>query len=530
MNSRGETSRAILDCLAHGLTCIVNAHSSATEIPRDCIISLPEHPTATDMTASLRDIFEDRTRADAIGARGRALIERDHGPDTVSERMSNIIETSYRTSPLAREGRILRQAAKLCERIEHVQSDVDGFSISLACNQPRVGTRQLLCDVSVLAQTGGNTGIQRVVRNILRMLLANPPKGWRVEPVIVSEHVIYARRFLAEHFGLATFDVADEGVDARQGDVFLALDWSPDRLPQASHWLKTFRQLGGRVVSVVYDLLPLESPEFFPPWMHMFMWNWFKCIALHSDSIACISAVVADDVRRYQAAVMLSDAGSAPVRSFELGADFAESAREQRSPGMNDLASAPGLTFVMVGTVEPRKGHAQMLRVFHALWKQDANVNLVIVGKLGWMSDDVGATIRASPEHERRLFWFENANDLLLNGIYAEADALVAASYGEGFGLPLIEAAMKNVHVIARDIPVFREVCGSHAFFFADGDDDAITAAMTTWLDLFSRGKAPSPRGMRHVDWAESARQLLAITLDEVDLLCREDAEREVVQ
>lgn len=40
---------------------------------------------------------------------------------------------------------------------------------------------------------------------------------------------------------------------------------------------------------------------------------------------------------------------------------------------------------------------------------------------------------------------------------------LIAASFGEGFGLPLIEAAQHGLPIMARDIAVFREVAKEYA-------------------------------------------------------------------
>lgn len=42
-------------------------------------------------------------------------------------------------------------------------------------------------------------------------------------------------------------------------------------------------------------------------------------------------------------------------------------------------------TFLMVSTVKPRKQHVQVLEVFELLWKNGKDINLVIVGKQGWM-------------------------------------------------------------------------------------------------------------------------------------------------
>ena len=60
----------------------------------------------------------------------------------------------------------------------------------------------------------------------------------------------------------------------------------------------------------------------------------------------------------------------------------------------------------------------------------------------------------------------------------AVSSSLIAASECEGFGLPLIEAARQGLPVIARDIPVFREVAGDHAFYYSAGRPEELADAL----------------------------------------------------
>jgi glycosyltransferase involved in cell wall biosynthesis len=81
--------------------------------------------------------------------------------------------------------------------------------------------------------------------------------------------------------------------------------------------------------------------------------------------------------------------------------------------------------------------------------------------------------------------------------------------------LPLIEAAQHGMPIIARDIPVFREVAGEHAFYFTGGAPEDLADAISAWLALRERGEAPSSRGMPWLSWAQSTAQLLDVIIGE---------------
>jgi glycosyltransferase involved in cell wall biosynthesis len=128
------------------------------------------------------------------------------------------------------------------------------------------------------------------------------------------------------------------------------------------------------------------------------------------------------------------------------------------------------------------------------------DINLVIVGKEGWTDLPVSARrdipltlklLRNHPELNRHLYWLEGISDEYLDKIYAASMCLIAASYGEGFGLPLIEAARHNLPIIARDIPVFREVAGDHAYYFNSPDTQGLAQAIKQWLTLHREGLHP---------------------------------------
>ena len=199
---------------------------------------------------------------------------------------------------------------------------------------------------------------------------------------------------------------------------------------------------------------------------------------------------------------------------FHHGADLQASLPSKGMPdnaqeSLAKMRSHP--SFLMVGTIEPRKGHRQALDAIELLWADGVEANLVIVGQKGWMVDDLVERIQQHPEHHNRLFWLQAISDEMLEEVYRSTHALLAASEGEGFGLPLIEAAKHGLPIIARDMPVFREVAGEHAYYFRGESPQALADALRAWLSL---GDAiPASASMPWLTWKQSSRQLLDFVL-----------------
>ena len=82
--------------------------------------------------------------------------------------------------------------------------------------------------------------------------------------------------------------------------------------------------------------------------------------------------------------------------------------------------------------------------------------------------------------------------------------------------MPLIEAAQHKLPIIARDIPVFREVAAEHAYYFEAPTADGFALSIKNWLSLYLKGKHPKSDGMPWLTWNESARRLRDIVLGTV--------------
>ncbi len=375
---------------------------------------------------------------------------------------------------------------------------------------------QLLVDISGLILRDVHTGVHRVVRSLLQELLCHPPTGYAVEAVYVdvTGQLRYARKFVNSVMGEPQLDLEEPPVPIHSGDIFFCPDLLLD-YPFAT--LSIMQRNGLRIVFTVYDIIGLSNARLFPRAYELAFTDWFAGVMSVADFIVCDSRAVADEVKAWLEDHPGQRTRPLPIGYFHLGADI-EASRPTQGPeneGGEVLAACQSRpTLLMVGTVEPRKGHAQALAAVESLWKDGVQINLVIIGKEGWRTQHLARQLRRHPERNRRLFWLEKASDALLMQLYAQSTALLAASYAEGFGLPLIEAARQGLPIIARDIPVFHEVAGEFAFYFPNTDSVALADSLRLWLRLYAEGKAPPSRDMPTLTWVQSTQQLLQVILE----------------
>ncbi len=508
--SRGETSAAVLDCMNFGLATIVNAHGSLAELDPQAVWLLPDEFSDAELSEALKTLAQNPGRRQDLGQRARAVVRKRHNPRRCAEQYAAAIEGFYRQAAQGLPGAKRHLATQ-------AESKLAELARLLAQNHPpKPRRRQWLVDISPLVRHDLKTGIQRVVRAILRQWLLQPLAGFQVEPVYAPDGMIgyrYARKFACRLLGIPDDWAEDEPVEAWPGDVFLGLDLALHDVPRNLEVLSSWHRRGVKIYFVVYDLLPVLQPQFFPDDQRDIFFQWLETIS-QFDGAVTISRSVADELHEWLRVFGPERRRPFRLHWFHLGADIMTSAPTFGLPAnaeriLQALRARP--TFLMVATIEPRKGHTLVLDAMERLWKSGVDVNLAIVGKQGWMVEPLIERLRAHPQLSQRLFWVEAISDEFLDKVYAASSAVVVASEAEGFGLPLIEAARHGRPIIARDIPVFREVAGSHAEYFPAGaTSQALAEVLRDWLNRYAQGQVTDSKSMPYLTWQESARQLFA--------------------
>ncbi|GAA4005726.1 glycosyltransferase family 1 protein [Sphingomonas humi] len=162
--------------------------------------------------------------------------------------------------------------------------------------------------------------------------------------------------------------------------------------------------------------------------------------------------------------------------------------------------------FVVLGTIEARKNHQLLLRVWTELLRRlgPETPRLIIVGTRGWEADDVLAQLdalgRLQPYVEER----SRCSDDELGELLAGARALLMPSFAEGYGLPVFEALELGTPVIAANLAVYREIAGDIPCYLPPDDPDAWANAVIAFVaDGPDRSaQLDRMRGFTVPDWA----------------------------
>ncbi len=370
--------------------------------------------------------------------------------------------------------------------------------------------KRLLVDVTAIVAHDDRTGIQRVVRQVVRALYAEPDLG--VTPVAVrlqDGRLWTCDSYVAAATGRAkTQD--DRPLAIETGDRLLMLDNSWKEFAAFADVFAEVRAKSGAIVSCVYDLIPQlykgasvgDVPE-----VHL---AWLKAALLESDGLVAISKTVADELCAFVAAQRLPHRAGLEVGWFHCGSDIAPTGAGEPDAAIRAAFADDAPTFLLVGTLEPRKGHAVALAAFEELWRAGANARLVFVGRRGWHVDAVIDDIRTHREFGRRLFWFDAAGDADLAHAYDRCAAALAPSYAEGFGLPVAEAAWRGKPALCSDIPVFREIGGEGALYFRVNDSGALAALVR---DFIAGRAIADPTRVVRPTWREAALRIVDVVV-----------------
>lgn len=171
----------------------------------------------------------------------------------------------------------------------------------------------------------------------------------------------------------------------------------------------------------------------------------------------------------------------------------------------------PEKFILFVGMVEPRKNLPLLLNVYAKLALQVDCPPLVVVGRFGWMVEDIFQQVRKlNLQNKIHFTGYIPGQDLPI--VYNLAQIFVYPSIYEGFGFPPLEAMACGTPVITSAVSAMLEHVGDAGMLVPPQDEEALLQAMLSVLtdrvlhqQLSIKGQAQA----KQFTWQRTAQETL---------------------
>jgi glycosyltransferase involved in cell wall biosynthesis len=263
-----------------------------------------------------------------------------------------------------------------------------------------------------------------------------------------------------------------------------------------------------RRVVTFHDVTFFLLPGRYPVLRRLYFQGASRAGARLADLVIAVSETVKSDLVRH----LSLPAETVRVVPLAPGAGFRPLDDSARMEAVRERYGLPLRFILNVGTLEPGKNQATLVRAFHRLKAQGLEQGLVIAGQRGWMYeklfrlvDDLGL------REDLRFVGYLPDDDLA--AVYSMADLFVFPSLYEGFGLPPLEAMACGLPVVASSAPALAEVLDGAALLVDARDVSALADASARALRdrrLRSRLRRQGLERASQFSWQRTARGTVA--------------------
>jgi glycosyltransferase involved in cell wall biosynthesis len=266
---------------------------------------------------------------------------------------------------------------------------------------------------------------------------------------------------------------------------------------------------GCRRVVTFHDLTFFILPERYPRSRLVYFRSVSWAAAWAAAMLICPSQTVREDIVRIL--------HTPPEKVRPIAEAAAPAFRPIDDPAVLDRLRyghmLPDRFILSVGSLEPGKNRATLLKAFAELRRRGVEQNLVVAGQRAWK---YGADFRLAEDLglKGHVVFTGYVMPEEMPALYNAADLFVFPSLYEGFGLPVLEAMACGVPVVASNVSSIPEVAGDAALLVDPRDDAALCDAMERILKDSGLQATLRQRGVERAatfSWEKAARETIAV-------------------
>lgn len=273
-------------------------------------------------------------------------------------------------------------------------------------------------------------------------------------------------------------------------------------MPLLGWWFK-------RVVTFP-DMTFFLFPEAHVKWKVGYFQAMIRLSSRLAAKIISISYATTKDIQ----AILSVPAGLIATTQLAVAASYRPALERAKVKTTLERHGISGEYILFVGTLEPRKNIANLVRAYSQLPRRiKERYKLVIVGKKGWYYQEIFDLIGSSGD-SGRIICAGYVSEADLPDIYNGAALFVYPSLYEGFGIPVLEAMACGVPVITSNVSSMPEVLGGAGTLIDPNQPEEISAAMGKVLTdkaLFDKMKSEGLARARTFSWQKCAEETLNV-------------------
>lgn len=267
-----------------------------------------------------------------------------------------------------------------------------------------------------------------------------------------------------------------------------------------------------KIVTIVHDI----SFNFFPQFINFFDLLFLRILIpislRRADKIIGVSQFTCDEIIRFY---KINPEKVECVLNSIAYEFLSENISDEQKEAIRKKYNLPEKFILYIGTLQPRKNIPMLVEAYTKAKEKLDGAKVVICGNRKGRNFDTRideAVKKNQAENDIVFPGFIDEEDK--QTIFCSARAFAFPSLYEGFGLPLIEAMIQGVPVIAADIPSLKEVGGDAALYFNPNSlEDFAQKLCIICADEELRKKliAAGKERVNHFSWKKSAQKTLAI-------------------
>ena len=264
-------------------------------------------------------------------------------------------------------------------------------------------------------------------------------------------------------------------------------------LVHSMHYSFPFFLFCKRLISV-HDMTFFLYPEYHLKIKVIYFRFFIRLIPFFADKIVFVSKSTQNDfLKRFP------HTKESKIEQIYVGIDSNINTENMKSNKVLNKYSLDHKKYILfIGTIEPRKNLDGLLSAFSQYCKRCEDINLAIIGMIGWKYNDRFYELEPSVSERIKMLGYVDESEKSI--ILSNSLIFIYPSFYEGFGIPILEAMISKVPVITSNISSMPEVIGDSGLLIEPTKIDTITDAMIKLTDNKELREDLVNRAYRRID------------------------------